>query len=923
MPKKKVISIICAISILLTSVVFAPMTIAMVTASNAVFEFDTGSENWGVGIAAQASGLWDYDVPGSDGCLGFRFWSNDGGWINGPDNMGTDMDAAQNLRIRLKNAGPNDISSVSIYFTTTADTEWSEDKKITLPIDAASVNNDYKIYTADLSTVGSWTGTLKQLRFSLGTGERTVAESNLIYIDYIRIESDPLLSYTFDTGSEGWGVNVSGQCSGTWDCQVPGVDGSLGMQFWSNDGGWINGPDNINLTAASAVSARIRLKNAGPNDVDKIYLYFTTTEDTEFNDAKRLEFSIQKYSENSRYVEYTCKPEDVSAWSGTIKQLRITTGTGERTVAQSNWFYIDSIIFDGYSDKDVTLKSLSVTDYAFDNAAVFAPNVTDYTVTVPYEVASVTINAQANHASAQTEGVGTKALQVGENTFPIVVTNNGASKTYQVKVIRKDQVLVDDASLSKLSVNPGYVPFDADTLTYDITVPKGTTAISIYAEPNNDKATVTGTGENLAIANGASQDYEIVVTAEDGTTKKTYTIHVTVDSNYGFSFNDNTTQGWNIGVEPEPIGASIEKLTAENGSLKIELNSHYGWMTTGGLNWDTNDMKWLVIRVKNQTDVGNLIRVWFATDQSPNMYATEGNVNLQRVEFDIMYEEEYGGYWEYGIDMSKLGAWKGMLTELRFDVGRNGEGNPSGILWVDSITFQSDFTPAERPDPDADKNTTGVYDFDNNTAQGWIAPEENNGLGSLTAENGTLVAEFDGNGYLIADNLALNLNAGDHPILRIRLKNQASHADKISVRFATSLFPDMDDNNDGVYTQQIEAKVIASGDDFVDIDIDMSQNVRWMGILQALRIEFSGESSNSPVNGKLIFDKISLPVVSSGENLGQNTDNSDINSDNSQTNNNSAADTGVGFPLIAIGLIMLFSTGALLLFRKKSGCSQH
>ena len=37
MHKKKVVSIICAISILLTSVVFAPMTTAMVSAGNAVF----------------------------------------------------------------------------------------------------------------------------------------------------------------------------------------------------------------------------------------------------------------------------------------------------------------------------------------------------------------------------------------------------------------------------------------------------------------------------------------------------------------------------------------------------------------------------------------------------------------------------------------------------------------------------------------------------------------------------------------------------------------------------------------------------------------------------------------------------------------------------------------------------------------------
>ena len=917
MHKKKVVSIICAISILLTSVVFAPMTTAMVSAGNAVFEFDAGLEGWGYGQADGSGGIWECQVPGTDGSFGMQFWSDDGGWMNSPDNMGLDMNTAKNLSIRLKNAGPNDVSSVSVYFTTTSSTDWSEDKKITLAIDAASVNSEYKVYTADLSTVSTWTGTLKQLQFKTGTGERTVGQSNWIYIDYLRIESTPLLSYTFDGGTEGWGYGQADGSGGIWECQVPGTDGSFGMQFWSDNGGWMNSPDNLNLTAASVESARIRLKNAGPNDVDKVYLYFTTTEDTTFDDTKRLEFSVKKYSESGNYAEYRCSPSAVSAWSGTIKQLRFVTGTGERTTQQSNWIYIDSIKFDGYSGKDATLKSLSVGDYAFDNGVVFAPNNTSYTVTVPYDVTSVTINAQANHASAQTTGAGEKTLQVGDNSFDIVVTNSDVSKTYTVTIVRKQNVSANDASLSSLSVTPGYVPFDADTLKYDISVPKGTTVINIQAVPKSDKATVTGIGEDLAIGS-SEQNFEVVVTAEDGATTKTYTIHVTVESNYGFSFNDNTTQGWNIGVEPDPVGASIQNLTAENGSLKIELESHYGWMTVGNLNWNTDDMKWLVLRVKNQTDVGNIIRVWFATDENTDMYAAENGKKTQCVEIGILYEDEYDGYWEYGVDMSKLGAWKGKLAELRFDIGRSGEGNPSGILWVDSIAFQSEFVAPALPDPDAGKNTTGVYDFDSNTTQGWTAPEENNGLRSLTAENGTLIAEFDGNGYMIADNLALNLNAGDHPILRIRLKNQAENAEKISVRFATTLFPDMDDNDDGVYTQQAEAKLVASTDKFVDIEIDLSQNVRWMGVLEALRIDFSGASADSSVSGTLIFDEISLPVISSG----QNTNISDIDSNNTETNNN-AADTGVESSLFIIELIVLLSAGVMILLRKKSVLSRN
>lgn len=81
----------------------------------------------------------------------------------------------------------------------------------------------------------------------------------------------------------------------------------------------------------------------------------------------------------------------------------------------------------------------------------------------------------------------------------------------------------DVATLKSLAFSGGTMDpaFDADTMTYSVTFPAETTTTDITAEPTDSKATVEGTGTGKTVTNGGS--LEVVVTAEDGSTKKTYT----------------------------------------------------------------------------------------------------------------------------------------------------------------------------------------------------------------------------------------------------------------------------------------------------------------------------------------------------------------------------------------------------------------
>lgn len=81
----------------------------------------------------------------------------------------------------------------------------------------------------------------------------------------------------------------------------------------------------------------------------------------------------------------------------------------------------------------------------------FQYNVTNYTVTVPYDVEKIVVSATPSNSKAVIESVtgnGTVNLQVGKNTIQIVVVaENGVKVTYTVVVTRSEQeVSVDEPS---------------------------------------------------------------------------------------------------------------------------------------------------------------------------------------------------------------------------------------------------------------------------------------------------------------------------------------------------------------------------------------------------------------------------------------------------------------------------------------------
>lgn len=171
------------------------------------------------------------------------------------------------------------------------------------------------------------------------------------------------------------------------------------------------------------------------------------------------------------------------------------------------------------------LGSLSVSNISIS----FDKNVTTYNASIPYTIDSVNVSATPEDSTATiASGTGTHTMNTGLNTINIVVTaQNGTSRTYTININKESRPLSNDATLKSLTVSGAYIGiFSPSTTTYTANVENSVNNVTISAETTDPNATVTG---DLGVQTlyVSTNKFLIYVTAEDGTTKKTYTVNIT------------------------------------------------------------------------------------------------------------------------------------------------------------------------------------------------------------------------------------------------------------------------------------------------------------------------------------------------------------------------------------------------------------
>jgi len=175
----------------------------------------------------------------------------------------------------------------------------------------------------------------------------------------------------------------------------------------------------------------------------------------------------------------------------------------------------------------------------------FIPTAYAYADSVAYSVSSVTVTPTVNQPSATVTVNGTAvtsgtasgaiSLKVGANPISVVVTaQDGSTLTYTLTVTRGPS---NDATLSNLTISSGALSpaFTSATTGYADTVLNSVGSVTVTPTVNQANATVTvnGVAVNSGSASGAialavgPNTITLVVTAQDGSTKVTYTVTVT------------------------------------------------------------------------------------------------------------------------------------------------------------------------------------------------------------------------------------------------------------------------------------------------------------------------------------------------------------------------------------------------------------
>ncbi len=175
----------------------------------------------------------------------------------------------------------------------------------------------------------------------------------------------------------------------------------------------------------------------------------------------------------------------------------------------------------------------------------FSVNTTSYTVDVPYTATGISLRptVSASTSTVKVNGTaiasgtysGTISLSVGSNPVTVLVAaESGAEKAYTVIV--KRTAASTNANLANLTLSSGWLSpaLNLDTTSYTAEVAYAIPSITVTATVSglNASLTIKGTpvtsgaaSDSIALSPGNNR-IDVVVTAEDGTTTKTYTVTV-------------------------------------------------------------------------------------------------------------------------------------------------------------------------------------------------------------------------------------------------------------------------------------------------------------------------------------------------------------------------------------------------------------
>ena len=212
------------------------------------------------------------------------------------------------------------------------------------------------------------------------------------------------------------------------------------------------------------------------------------------------------------------------------RQVKNFDGTGYKkgsTYGENTTFLIADIdVTAGPAPKstDATLSDLQVDGVTIEG---FSSATTSYNYTIAATATTMPTVTATKHDSKASDPVITQATMPTagsptQATVTVTAEDGSTTMTYTITFTRAE--LSHDATLKAIMVDGNAIQgFSPNTKTYNVTVPYSQTTIPVVtATPNFSAATY-----DVTPPAGVEGTATIVVTAEDGTTKETYTVNIT------------------------------------------------------------------------------------------------------------------------------------------------------------------------------------------------------------------------------------------------------------------------------------------------------------------------------------------------------------------------------------------------------------
>jgi hypothetical protein len=226
-----------------------------------------------------------------------------------------------------------------------------------------------------------------------------------------------------------------------------------------------------------------------------------------------------------------------------------------------------SVNFTLAPDTDATLSALMVDGTGVSG---FATGTLTYNIVLPHSTGSVPVVTATTNDSNATKTITQAQAMTGTSTVVVRAEDGTTTKTYTLSF----SVAPDtDANLSDLKFNSTSVSgFSSSLLNYYVELPYGTVTAPVVTATTNDP----NAAKSITQSAGATGTASVLVTAEDGTTRKTYTINFTVTP----PSHDATLS------ELKYNGISVPGFSASTITYAIELP--YGTVTLPVLTATTN-----------------------------------------------------------------------------------------------------------------------------------------------------------------------------------------------------------------------------------------------------------------------------------------------------------------------------------------------